>query len=446
MDHIATLIAQAGELRRHLLLASETYSSRLDRVFSTLLSFEGDIESLDKSARDTAGVGHTFAIMFLLAGVQGMPPIQGEDALSWMEKWKEENPGSWNSQVHKLSSDKRLPRNYGADIAGSLYASAMRVSGGRPDKVEDLVMNVLTSFLAGFGKDINPEPLSKAIGYVQNSIRNLGINEIKKHDRREHSLTRDTGEDEGLQEEISQDRSLDDVMDDKNARLILKEIVSNSRLRSTLERIHPDALLYLKLNMEGYDDREILGTENPKPGQEAIVVGPSLLKHPYSRSGIRLYPSSWSTMKADMFQAIKKNFMSGPSHSMHLAMVSSEFNQKLDEKFGPLIQKGDVEGLLREERKVVQGYIYGLKALNGVLRELKIAIELLVHVACPDPAFQVVWPTQKQGVVNLHNAYHTLQETKTDVLQTAYATESWFQKTTAQLGSVAPRFEWPRLV
>jgi DNA-directed RNA polymerase specialized sigma24 family protein len=359
-----------------------------------------------------------------------------------MEKWKAENPGSWKSQVDKLGKDRRLPNSYGADIAGPIYAAAMRVSGKRPDKIDDLVMDVTTSFLSGAGEQIKPESLRNAITYVTRSIHNLGINKIKKHDRREHSLTRDTGEDEGVQEDLVSDHKIEDLVMDREAHRILHMIQHDPGLQAKMNRVHPDAVQYVTLMFDGYSDSEILGVDT-----KGNVVGEPMLHHPLSRgdSGVPLSFQHWSAhIKPKIFQTIKEYLMG--SHGHHVHMASGDFSRKLDEQFGHLVQKGDVEGLLREERKVVQGYVSGLKALNGVLGELKSAIDLLVHVECPDPAFEVVWPTQQKGVVNLHNAFHTLQETKMDVLQTAYATESWFQKITAQLGSVAPRFEWPHLV
>ena len=312
MDHVARLASEARELARRLLVASESHSSKLTRLFSTLLSSDVDIEALDKSAADNAGIGHTFAVMFLLAGVHGMPAIQGEDALAWVEKWKAANHGGWNEMVNKLS--KALPRAYGSDIAGPIWSAAMQIAGKNRERAEDLVMGVLSNFLKGAGQSIKAEPIAAAIKYIQLSIRNMGINLIKKQDKRERSLTRETDEGE-VEEELKSDHDLDDVMEDHHARMIVEEIMSDAKLKGELERVHIDALQYLHLLAQGFEDPEILGVT--ARGQQ---VGKPMLHHPLSKgtSGVPLTPQNWNVKKHQMFDIIKKHFTGG-HHDLHTA-------------------------------------------------------------------------------------------------------------------------------
>lgn len=319
MDHVASLVVEARELSRRLLVASETWSSKLTRMFSTLLAGDVDIEALDKSAQGNAAIGHTFAVMFLLAGVTGLPHIQGKDAQQWVEEWKANNAGSWHTQVNKLSKD--LPRGYGADIAAPLFSKAMQLVGARSDRreqAEGLVMDVLGNFLKGAGQGIKPESVSAAISYVQNAIKNTAIN-VMKREKRQESLTHETDEGE-VQHELSQDHDLDDVMEDHNARLIVDEIMHDGGLKSALEKVHIDALQYLKLLAEGYEDPEILGMN--ARGQE---IGKPMLHHPLSKgtSGVPLSPQNWNVKKHQMFDIIKKHFMGG-HHAMHEASYNYE--------------------------------------------------------------------------------------------------------------------------
>ena len=321
------LLREAAELERRLRADSETWGSKLDRMFSSLLSFEGDVEALDKEAQSNLGIGRGFAAIFLMQGVTGMPPIDGQDALQWVENWKQTKnvKGAWHEQVVKLTM--ALPKSYGSNLAAPLYSAAMKKSHNRREDADDLVSTVYTNFIGGAGQHLAPEPLPKAIAYVQRSINNLGTNIGEKTHNRERSLTRGPGEDEGLEREVADAKDIDKLMDEHNAKDIVQKIFHDPELKSELERIHPDALQYLQLNALGHEDKEILGTENPKPGEPAIIIGPSMLKHPYTKTNIRLYPSSWSTMKAKMFQVIKQHFKSGGEHA-HEHYASYDYDRR----------------------------------------------------------------------------------------------------------------------
>jgi DNA-directed RNA polymerase specialized sigma24 family protein len=308
MDIVASLAKEARDLARRLLVASETASQKLERIFSTLLSSDVDIEALDKNAQQNAAVGHGFAIMFLLAGVTGMPRIQGKDAQEWMTEWKAAHPGNWDHQKVELSKDKGLPRSYGSDIAGPLYSTAMQIGKGNRERADDLVMEVYAKFWGGAGQHIQAVSLKQAIGFVQKSVYNLGANVIKKQDKRERSLTRTDDEGEEVEQEIAGDHDLEDIMDDKHAQMIVHEIMTDPRLKSELEHEHVDALQYLQLLAQGFEDPEILGVT--ARGQQ---VGKPMLHHPLTKgtSGVPLTPQNWNPKKHRMFDLIKKHFTGG---------------------------------------------------------------------------------------------------------------------------------------
>jgi hypothetical protein len=307
MDSLESLVREVGDLRRRLWAASQTWSGKLEHLFSSLLSGGCDIESLDKDAAQNLAIGHGFAVIFLLSGVTGMPPIHGKSAEEWISEWKAANPGSWHDQVKKLNSDRSLPSSYGSDIAGPLYATAMKRVHNRRHDADDLVSDTYAKFL---GRSyIRPEPVKSAISYVQKAINNLGITEGQEKGR-EQSLTPENKEEKALQHDIEDSSSIDEMLDEHNAQEIVQMIYKDSQLKRELEAIHPDALQYLNLNANDYEDKEILGADNPpRGGEPAVVFGPGMLEHPYSKQGVRLYPSLWSNVKARMFAVIKKRLL-----------------------------------------------------------------------------------------------------------------------------------------
>lgn len=313
MDNLASLSEATRNLRRRLWAASQTWAALLDRMFSSLLAVDGDEdpEAFGKeAAKANIGIGRSFAAMFLLAGVRGLSPIKGDDALAWAESWKAANPGPWQHQVVKL--DKALPSTYGSELAGPLWAAAMAGAAGSSQNAEDLLQEVYIQFLSGLGQKIEAHDVNSALKYVKNMIQWRGKNRLQQQ-RKQKSLTKDDDEDAGLEREIVDDRDLDALMDEHNARVIVEAIFKDPGLKRTLESIHPDALQYLQLNAQGYDDVEILGV-NAK--QE--VLGEPLLKHPVL-NGKRIYPALWNTKKQQMFHTIREHFKQKLQHHPHMA-------------------------------------------------------------------------------------------------------------------------------
>lgn len=318
MDHHASLIEASGNLRRRLYVASMTWTARLDNLFSSLLMASDEGDGFDKEAKANIGIGKGFAAMFLLAGVRGLPPIKGQDAIEWVTAWKAANPGAWHSQVVKL--DKALPSTYGSEIAGPLWAAAVATSAGNQSNADDLLQDTYIKFLGGDGQKIDAHDLAGAIKYVKTMIAWRGKN-TQKRLRRDQSLTVEDDEGQEIEREVGHDRDLDKLMSEHNAKLIFQKIQHDHALRGKLEAVHPDALQYLDLNAQGYDDTEILGI--PAMGGPNDATGPSMLKHPNSSRGIRLYPRAWNGYKAKMFAIIKDHFQ----HQPH-AMAASDYDRR----------------------------------------------------------------------------------------------------------------------
>lgn len=296
-----------------------TWTARLDSLFGSLLQASDEGDGFDKEAKANIAIGKGFAAMFLLAGVKGMPTVKGQDALEWVEQWKAANPGNWHSQVVKL--DKALPGTYGSEIAAPLWAAAVANSAGNQSNADDLIQDVYIKFLSGEGAKIDAHDLNGAIKFVKNALTWTGKNKQKRL-HREKSLTVDDDEGGEIQQEVKHDRDLDALMNEHNARDIVKKIMHDPGLKQKLEAIHPSALQYLELNAQGYDDTEILGI--PAMGDADDATGPSMLKHPNGTRGTRLYPRQWNGYKAKMFNVIKEHF----GHSSHATAASMDYDRR----------------------------------------------------------------------------------------------------------------------
>ncbi len=207
-----------------------------------------------------------------------------------------------------------------------IIAEAMRM---RRQAADDLLMDVMVKFIHGAGEHIKASSLQEAIGYVQKAIKNLALNRIERQDKREQSLTFD--DEEGnpkLEKEVADAHSLDALEEDhRTFEDIYEAIETDPKLRAALEKVHRDAMTYFKLVEQGHSEKAILNTENPKPGSKEgpIILGPSLLPHPFTSTGIRLYPSSWSTMKANMLKILKAYFAhQREEHEHHMHQASQD--------------------------------------------------------------------------------------------------------------------------
>jgi DNA-directed RNA polymerase specialized sigma24 family protein len=314
MDPVETLIREAGHLRRRLWATSQTWGARFDQLIGCLLAGQ------DVQGADGSGIGHGFAVIFLVSGVKNMPPIKGQPADEWMAAWKEAHPGAWHDQVKKLNADKSLPNSYGADIAAPIYSAAMKRTHNRRHDADDLVSDVYAKFL-GRSYIREGESVSSAISYVQRAIHNLGIDEGEEKGR-EQSLTPDDPESKTVQHDVADAHSLDQLME-HHARLMVEEIFQDSKLKSALAHIHQDALQYLALTAQDYDDTEILGVNAKRE-----VVGPPMLKHPLTKGGERMYPSAWNALKQKMFDAIRNHFKHGGEHEHEHREASYDYDRR----------------------------------------------------------------------------------------------------------------------
>ncbi len=304
MDLLESLTEEAARLRRHFWAASQTWGAKLDHVFATLI--EGN--------ENLSGVGHSYAVMFLLAGVHGMPPIEGKDSKQWAEEWKAANPGPWKQQFDKLS--RVVPRSYGSELAATFWRFAVQLTKNR-ETAEDTMQTVLLNFLSGAGESIKSMSYDSATKYVKNSIKNNALN-VMKRQQKNKSMTHGPGEDEGLEMDIADSHSLDDLEDDgATAKALYDTVFHDPKLKGELEHVHPDAIQYLHLlATTGYNDTDILGVRSKREGGKIVdeVIGPPMLAHPMTSTGKRMYPRAWAGIKEKMFAVIRNHFHPGGEH------------------------------------------------------------------------------------------------------------------------------------
>jgi hypothetical protein len=288
MDPVSKLILASSEVRRRL-WASLSWNERFAEVFTVLA--EATHEPFSRA----------MAAMFLLAGVRGMPPIKGQSPEEFMAAFKggKHGQGSWHSQVNALTA--MLPRGYAGVIGGAAFKQALAVSRNNIDTAEDILSMVLTTFLGGAGQNIKPVSFGEAIKLVQTSAHNTGINLGKK---RQREVMPGAGEEDdersGVPEGIAPGVHNLDELAHKHVKLLL-EAMHSSALKSELEHIHPSAVQYVELLLEGYDKSEILGMT---PRGQALPGG-SKLKHPVTKSGQPLTPQNWSPYEKKIFDTIR---------------------------------------------------------------------------------------------------------------------------------------------
>jgi DNA-directed RNA polymerase specialized sigma24 family protein len=305
MDTLAHVIRQAETIRRRLWAQSTTWAGKFSTVLDALIG-SGDVQV---AGAGNAGIGHSFALMFLLAGVHGMKPIKGVPADEWMAKFNAEHGHeSWNTKLKKLEG--LVPHDYGTDFARPIYKAAMAASHSY-DAADDLVAEVWSKFYAGAGEHLQPTSTGSAVGYVQKAIANTSSNQrAKLHGEKK---LEDNTDEEGIVREVSDSKNLDKLMDEHNARHMVEVMFQDSALKNKLEHVHPDALQYLEAVTEGVGDVEFIGVND-----KLEEVSKPIMHHPMLPEGKRMYPAAWNKRKQQMFDIIRRHF-SDKAHHMHHA-------------------------------------------------------------------------------------------------------------------------------
>jgi len=271
MDRVANLVKTAGALRRQI-WASLPFSLRFAEFFSRLaFSFN-------------EAFGKTIYGEFLTRGIiDGMPDIKGRPASEF--------------DLSKKPVVNRLPSGYGRDFGQKAYG--MLLSKVRnPDMVEDLMSDFLVRFLESGSKHLNPKEHRKAAeAYVLQSLQNS----LKNWYRSKKTISDiQIKDDEETRYEIP-------VYDEASVEKQIKRLLP--KIKPELERVHPDAPVYIELALDGYSDREIIG--DIKSGV------PSLLPHPYGGYGKPLTEPVWNShYKPKIFKVLRDNATMGQGFLM----------------------------------------------------------------------------------------------------------------------------------
>lgn len=263
MDPVVLLAQEAETLCRRLYAGIEDYtlqrhaSELRRRLWAAQSAFERFASFWLVLARENfSHYGQTFAAIFLLAGVTGMPPVHAKDKnyppdpAQFMAKFNElHGHKDWKTKVGLLLG--LLPSNYGADISKKVYDEAIALTRD-PIRADNIFSKVFETIWKGGGQHIKPESYASAIKYLKVAVKNTFLNEA---------------------EQAKKHRTIDDP--EKGPELIaptpgsehywqalLQEIKHNAELRRDLERIpkaRGDAVKYLELLAQGYDEKEIIG-------------------------------------------------------------------------------------------------------------------------------------------------------------------------------------------
>jgi len=194
---------------------------------------------LSKLALDTQEVlGRFIYAEFIKAGVEGLPDIQGQPALSYQDKVRGPNG------VYKL------PKDYGRSFGQKAWFIAFSKLRNQ-NVVEEAVATAMMRLVKR-----NPfhegTPLKTAESYVITAILNLGRNIIRNTARRREDSLSGRQRDDGSENPIDlKDPDSFEGLDDLIPSSDLPGILRN------LERVHEKAPAWVQFQMEGFRSREI---------------------------------------------------------------------------------------------------------------------------------------------------------------------------------------------
>lgn len=262
MDRVANLVKTSSALRRQV-FASMSWGARVAEAWMVLSS-----ASID-------AFGNAIYAEFLKAGVPGMP-----------------DPGPrWNPKSPRAADT--LPRNYGREFGTRAYRLVIKLTGN-PERADDVMMDFLVSFVTKGAKQMNAERgLKDAENYVLKGLANQAKMSNRQKTRSPESLIfdQDARDDDGPKMQFKDDNAL------YNLDQIFPMWRSPQVLRA-LDRVHPDAALYLKLLLEGYDESEIIGDYR----KDIPSMLPTLQKKPIT-------PQAWNYRTKPAIRDTLRQFM-----------------------------------------------------------------------------------------------------------------------------------------
>lgn len=225
------LAARLRDLNRRI-YASLPFGYRLAQVVLHMAS----------SLTDT--IGKAFYAEFLKAGVEDMPDIDGQPALSVADKY--------------VKNPQRLPRGYGAKFGTRVYATLLQ-KVRNPEVVEELVSMLLENlandrFSSGLSKAIS---LPFAERYVLTSLPNLVTDYLRKEYGRGDKIRQ---KDLSLDTPIGESSTIEDLLSDPQAFKSLDNMLSHSeltRMTAELDRLNPRAAEWFTAKLNGDKAKDI---------------------------------------------------------------------------------------------------------------------------------------------------------------------------------------------
>lgn len=198
------------------------------------------------AAGPAAGFGRVIYGLFLMNGVEGLPPIKDQPA----ENFKPQTA---------RDMDRKIPIGYGANFGSKAYKMLL-MKHRDPNRAEDLMTELMLKFLAKPDslRNLAGQPLKRAESYILTALNMLAIDQFR-HDTRgdeDKSITDSMTDLEGV-ERVIEDPGAWDHLD----RYLLESDLDNIReelARKVNPRVTPDLDLYFDLLLQGYTDAEIV--------------------------------------------------------------------------------------------------------------------------------------------------------------------------------------------
>lgn len=205
--------------------------------------------------------------LFLLRGVEGMPPVDPDSSMGKAIARGDKNvskymPPAWGS--HEILRFK-----------GQVLKVLTKYSKN-PALMQDVLMDAFEALMKNNAWErIDPtRGLASAKSFVLQTIARTAINRWRGTPD-EVSLTMED-EDGGSVESDIPDLDASDVDHMMDLRMV-SNLLDDAEVQADLETVHPDALLFIKLLLDGLTQKEILG--NPPKGIPSMLpnwtYGPS---------------------------------------------------------------------------------------------------------------------------------------------------------------------------
>lgn len=214
-----------------------------------------------------ADFGRSIYSYFITRDVTGLPDIKGQPALSY---------------PIDLRRNKLAPPGYGKQFGHEMWRRMLR-KYKNPELVEDAFNTVVVKLWSNPNLMKEGKSLRSAEGYVFTMLNNWFIDYFRTQKRhREESIFGEGDEGEDLEFQMLDQDTLHKLDD------IISPSEWNRTLREMDRKVHPDASLWVKLMIDGYNSKEVVG--DPVHGKPGML--PYLNDHPmtYSNWKARIEP------------------------------------------------------------------------------------------------------------------------------------------------------------